>query len=152
MCIRDRISTIKEEIESVQLQIDQAKRSFDLNKAAELEFGTLNSLQKNLKEKSDYLVNSHKNGETSLLRQEVTFDDIAEVVSKWTSIPVKDLNQSEKDRLLSLESVLKEKIIGQDNAIKAVADTIKRSRTGLNDPSKPLASFLFLGPTGVGKT
>ncbi len=148
----DEISTIKEEIESVQLQIDQAKRSFDLNKAAELEFGTLNSLQKKLKEKSESLVNSQKNGDTSLLRQEVTFDDIAEVVSKWTSIPVQNLNQSEKDKLLSLESVLKEKIIGQDSAIRAVADSIKRSRTGLNDPSKPLASFLFLGPTGVGKT
>ncbi len=148
----DEISAIKEEIESVQLQIDQAKRSFDLNKAAELEFGTLNSLQKTLKEKSDSLVNSQKNGDTSLLRQEVTFDDIAEVVSKWTSIPVQNLNQSEKDKLLSLESILKEKIIGQDCAIRAVADSIKRSRTGLNDPSKPLASFLFLGPTGVGKT
>ncbi len=148
----DEISTIKEEIESVQLQIDQAKRSFDLNKAAELEFGTLNSLQKKLKDKSDSLVNSKKNGDTSLLRQEVTFDDIAEVVSKWTSIPVQNLNQSEKDKLLSLESILKEKIIGQDCAIRAVADSIKRSRTGLNDPSKPLASFLFLGPTGVGKT
>ncbi len=148
----DEISTIKEEIESVQLQIDQAKRNFDLNKAAELEFGTLNSLQKKLKEKSEFLVNSQKNGATSLLRQEVTFDDIAEVVSKWTSIPVQNLNQSEKDKLLSLESILKEKIIGQDSAIRAVADSIKRSRTGLNDPSKPLASFLFLGPTGVGKT
>ncbi len=148
----DEISTIKEEIESVQLQIDQAKRSFDLNKAAELEFGNLNSLQKKLKEKSESLINSQKNGDTSLLRQEVTFDDIAEVVSKWTSIPVQNLNQSEKDKLLSLESILKEKIIGQDSAIRAVADSIKRSRTGLNDPSKPLASFLFLGPTGVGKT
>ncbi len=148
----DEISTIKEEIESIQLQIDQAKRSFDLNKAAELEFGTLNSLQKKLKEKSESLVNSQKNGDTSLLRQEVTFDDIAEVVSKWTSIPVQNLNQSEKEKLLSLESILKEKIIGQDSAIRAVADSIKRSRTGLNDPSKPLASFLFLGPTGVGKT
>ncbi len=148
----DDISTIKEEIESVQLQIDQAKRSFDLNKAAELEFGTLNSLQKKLKEKSESLVNSKKNGDTRLLRQEVTFDDIAEVVSKWTSIPVQNLNQSEKDKLLSLESILKEKIIGQDSAIRAVADSIKRSRTGLNDPGKPLASFLFLGPTGVGKT
>ncbi|MBO6970737.1 MAG: AAA family ATPase [Prochlorococcus marinus CUG1431] len=148
----NEISSIKEEIESIQLKIDQAKRSFDLNKAAELEFGTLNSLQKKLKEKSDSLVNSQKNGETSLLRQEVTFDDIAEVVSKWTSIPVQNLNQSEKDKLLSLESILKEKIIGQDSAIRAVADSIKRSRTDLNDPNKPLASFLFLGPTGVGKT
>ncbi len=148
----DEISTIKGEIESIQLQIDQAKRSFDLNKAAELEFGTLNSLQKKLTEKNDSLVKSQKNGESNLLRQEVTFDDIAEVVSKWTSIPVQNLNQSEKDKLLSLELILKEKIIGQDMAISSVANSIKRSRTGLNDPNKPLASFLFLGPTGVGKT
>ena len=148
----DAISSIKEEIETVQLQIDQAKRSFDLNKAAELEFGTLNSLQKKLSEKSEYLVNSYKKGEKNLLRQEVTFDDIAEVVSKWTSIPVKNLNQSEKDKLLRLELILKEKIIGQDKAISSVSDSIKRSRTGLNDPNRPLASFLFLGPTGVGKT
>ena len=148
----DEISAIKEEIESVQFQIDQAKRCFDLNKAAELEFGTLNCLQKKLEVKSECLVNSYKKGESNLLRQEVTFDDIAEVVSKWTSIPVQNLNQSEKERLLSLESILKEKIIGQDRAISAVANSIKRSRTGLNDPYKPLASFLFLGPTGVGKT
>ncbi len=148
----DEISNVKEEIESTQLQIEQAKRSFDLNKAAELEFGTLISLQKKLKTKSDTLVNSFKNGEKNLLRQEVTFDDIAEVVSKWTSIPVNNLNQSEKDKLLKLELILKEKIIGQNNAISAVANSIKRSRTGLNDPNRPLASFLFLGPTGVGKT
>ena len=120
-------------LELLQIPLrDQAKRSFDLNKAAELEFGTLTSLKKKLKEKGEFLVNSQKNGETSLLRQEVTFDDIAEVVSKWTSIPVQNLNQSEKDKLLSLESILKEKIIGQDSAIRAVADSIKRSRTGLN--------------------
>ena len=148
----DAISNLKEEIEATQLQIEQAKRNFDLNKAAELEFGTLNSLQKNLKAKSENLMNSFKNGEKNLLRQEVTSDDIAEVVSKWTSIPVNNLNQSEKDKLLKLESTLKEKIIGQNNAICAVADSIKRSRTGVNDPNRPLASFLFLGPTGVGKT
>ena len=95
---------------------------------------------------------SFKNGEKNLLRQEVNFDDIAEVVSKWTSIPVNNLNQSEKEKLLKLESILKEKIIGQNNAICAVSDSIKRSRTGLNDPNRPIASFLFLGPTGVGKT
>ncbi len=148
----DEISNLKEEIESTQLQIEQAKRSFDLNKAAELEFGTLNTLQKNLKKKSEGLVDSFKNGEKNLLRQEVNFDDIAEVVSKWTSIPVNNLNQSEKEKLLKLELTLKEKIIGQNNAISIVADSIKRSRTGLNDPNRPLASFLFLGPTGVGKT
>ena len=148
----DEISNVKEEIESTQIQIEQAKRSFDLNKAAELEFGTLINLQKTLKEKSEHLVSSYKNGEKNLLRQEVTFDDIAEVVSKWTSIPVNNLSQSEKDKLLKLELTLKEKIIGQDYAISAVANSIKRSRTGLNDPNRPLASFLFLGPTGVGKT
>ncbi len=148
----DEISNLKEEIESTQLKIEKAKRNFDLNKAAELEFGTLIELQKNLKSKSDNLVDSFKHGEKNLLRQEVTFDDISEVVSKWTSIPVNDLNQSEKDKLLKLELSLKEKIIGQSNAICAVANSIKRSRTGLNDPNRPLASFLFLGPTGVGKT
>ena len=148
----DEISNLKEEIESTQLKIEQAKRSFDLNKAAELEYGTLISLQKKLNFKSDLLVDSFKNGEKNLLRQEVTFDDIAEVVSKWTSIPVNNLNQSDKEKLLRLEQILKEKIIGQGNAISAVSDSIKRSRTGLNDPNRPIASFLFLGPTGVGKT
>ena len=148
----DEISNIKEEIESTQLQIEQAKRNFDLNKAAELEFGTLNDLQNKLNIKSKDLKNDYKNGNKSLLRQEVNFSDIAEVVSKWTAIPVNDLNQSEKDKLLKLEKILKEKIIGQEKAINAVADSIKRSRTGLNDPGKPIASFLFLGPTGVGKT
>ena len=142
----------KRQIESTQLKIEQAKRSFDLNKAAELEYGTLISLQKKLNLKSDLLVDSFKNGEKNLLRQEVTFDDIAEVVSKWTSIPVNNLNQSDKEKLLKLEQILKEKIIGQGNAICAVSDSIKRSRTGLNDPNRPIASFLFLGPTGVGKT
>jgi len=148
----DEISNIKEEIESTQLQIEQAKRNFDLNKAAELEFGHLNDLQNKLNIKSKDLKNDYKNGNKSLLRQEVNFSDIAEVVSKWTSIPVNDLNQSEKEKLLKLEISLKEKIIGQEKAINAVADSIKRSRTGLNDPNKPIASFLFLGPTGVGKT
>ena len=148
----DELTNLKEEIESTQLQIEKAKRSFDLNRAAELEFGTLNSLQKKLNFKNKGLVNSCKNGEKNLLRQEVTVDDIAEVVSKWTSIPVNNLNQSEKDKLLKLEQTLKEKIIGQDRAISSVSNSIKRSRTGLNDPNRPLASFLFLGPTGVGKT
>jgi len=148
----DEISNIKEEIESTQLQIEQAKRNFDLNKAAELEFGVLIELQKKLKSKSSNLKNDYQNGNKSLLRQEVTFNDIAEVVSKWTSIPVNNLNKSEKEKLLKLETILKKKIIGQEKAITAVADSIKRSRTGLNDPNRPIASFLFLGPTGVGKT
>tara|TARA_Y100001968_G_scaffold56912_1_gene48091 strand:- start:3073 stop:5655 length:2583 start_codon:yes stop_codon:yes gene_type:complete len=148
----NEIANIKEEIESTQLQIEKAKRSFDLNKAAELEYGTLAALQNKLKLKSNQLKISYKSEDKNLLRQEVTFSDIAEVVSKWTSIPVNDLNQTEKDKLLRLEVILKEKIIGQENAIYAISDAIKRSRTGLNDPNKPIASFLFLGPTGVGKT
>ena len=148
----NEISNIKEEIESTQLQIDQAKRSFDLNKAAKLEFGTLNDLQNKLKIKSNDLKTNYTNEDKRLLRQEVKFSDIAEVVSKWTSIPVNNLNQSEKEKLLKLEIVLKTKIIGQNNAVTVVADSIKRSRTGLNDPNRPIASFLFLGPTGVGKT
>ena len=148
----DEIANIKEEIEITQLQIEKAKRSFDLNKAAELEFGILTALQNKLKIKSNELKNSYDNADKNLLRQEVTLNDIAEVVSKWTSIPVSDLNQTEKEKLLKLEITLKEKIIGQEKAIYAISNAIKRSRTGLNDPNKPIASFLFLGPTGVGKT
>ena len=148
----DEIANIKEDIESTQLNIEKAKRSFDLNKAAELEFGTLTELQNKLKIKSNELKISLEDTDKNLLRQEVTYSDIAEVVSKWTSIPVNDLNQSEKEKLLKLENTLEEKIIGQEQAIYSVSDAIKRSRTGLNDPNKPIASFLFLGPTGVGKT
>ena len=148
----DEIANIKEDIESTQLNIEKAKRSFDLNKAAELEFGTLTELQNKLKIKSNELKSSVEDTDKNLLRQEVTYSDIAEVISKWTSIPVNDLNQSEKEKLLKLENTLEEKIIGQENAIYSVSDAIKRSRTGLNDPNKPIASFLFLGPTGVGKT
>ena len=148
----DEITNLKEEIDSTQLKIEQAKRSFDLNKAAELGYGLLPELQNKLRIKSNLLKNSNEKEGKNLLRQEVNFNDIAEVVSKWTSIPVTNLNQSEKEKLLKLENILKENIIGQEAAINAVSDSIKRSRTGLNDPTKPIASFLFLGPTGVGKT
>ncbi|WP_320664203.1 ATP-dependent chaperone ClpB [Prochlorococcus sp. MIT 1223] len=142
----DGISSIKEEIEKVQLQIEQAKRNYDLNKAAELEYGTLGNLLKELDEREN---NSE---ESSLLREEVTDNDIAEVISKWTSIPIKKLAKSEIEKLLDLENSLKETIIGQNEAIRSISDAIQRSRTGLSDPNKPIASFLFLGPTGVGKT
>ncbi len=148
----DQITNLKEEIDSTQSQIKKAKRSFDLNKAAQLEFGKLNDLRKQLKLKSNELKESQHDGEKNLLRQEVTSSDISEVVSKWTSIPVSNLNKTEKEKLLNLEKSLKEKIIGQDKAISSVANAIKKSRTGLNDPNRPIASFLFLGPTGVGKT
>ncbi|MFM8277189.1 MAG: AAA family ATPase, partial [Cyanobium sp.] len=150
----DALSAIKEEIEQVQLQIEQAKRSYDLNKAAELEYGTLAGLHKQLAAKEEELsAGSDGTGEgKSLLREEVTEDDIAEVIAKWTGIPVSKLVQSEMEKLLHLEAELHTRVIGQQQAVTAVADAIQRSRAGLSDPNRPIASFLFLGPTGVGKT
>ncbi|QNJ02786.1 ATP-dependent chaperone ClpB [Synechococcus sp. PROS-U-1] len=147
----DELSSLKEEIERVQLQVEQAKRSYDLNKAAELEYGTLASLQKQLLEQEAQIA-SEEPGEKGLLREEVSEDDIAEVIAKWTGIPVARLVQSEMEKLLQLEDDLHQRVIGQDQAVTAVADAIQRSRAGLSDPNRPIASFLFLGPTGVGKT
>ena len=147
----DEISSLKEDMERVQLQVDQAKRSYDLNKAAELEYGTLASLQSKLQEKEVQLAAADGSDKT-LLREEVTEDDIAEVIAKWTGIPVARLVQSEMEKLLQLETDLHRRVIGQDQAVTAVADAIQRSRAGLSDPNRPIASFLFLGPTGVGKT
>ena len=147
----DELSSLKEEIERVQLLVDQAKRSYDLNKAAELEYGTLASLQKQLLEQEAQIA-SEEPGEKGLLREEVSEDDIAEVIAKWTGIPVARLVQSEMEKLLQLEDDLHQRVIGQNQAVTAVADAIQRSRAGLSDPNRPIASFLFLGPTGVGKT
>ncbi len=147
----DEISSLKEDMERVQLQVDQAKRSYDLNKAAELEYGTLATLQSKLQEKEVQLAAADGSDKT-LLREEVTEDDIAEVIAKWTGIPVARLVQSEMEKLLQLETDLHRRVIGQDQAVTAVADAIQRSRAGLSDPNRPIASFLFLGPTGVGKT
>lgn len=152
----DEVSAIKEEIEQVQLQIEQAKRNYDLNKAAELEYGTLTELHKTLAAKEAELSaggdGAAEGKEKTLLREEVTEDDIAEVIAKWTGIPVAKLVQSEMEKLLQLEDELQTRVIGQSQAVTAVADAIQRSRAGLSDPNRPIASFLFLGPTGVGKT
>ena len=148
----EEISTLKEDIEKVQLEIEKAKRNYDLNRAAELEYGTLVNYQQNLKSKELNLKNSSQNAEKSLLREEVLADDVAEIIAKWTSIPVKRLAQTEIEKLLNLESELQKKVIGQDKAVQSISSAIQRSRTGLSDPSRPIASFLFLGPTGVGKT
>ena len=148
----NKLSSIKEEIEKIQLQIDQAKRDYDLNKAAELEYGTLVNLQKKLNEVEKSLASKKDLQESPILREEVTEDDIAEVIAKWTSIPVSKLVQSEMDKLLSLEEELHKRVIGQEKAVRSVADAIQRSRAGMSDPDKPIANFLFLGPTGVGKT
>ena len=147
----DDLSSLKEEIERVQLQVEQAKRNYDLNKAAELEYGTLATLQNQLQAKEAQLATDEGSDKT-LLREVVTEDDIAEVIAKWTGIPVARLVQSEMEKLLLLEDDLHHRVIGQDRAVTAVADAIQRSRAGLSDPNRPIASFLFLGPTGVGKT
>ena len=151
----DDLQALKEEIEQITLQVEQAKRSYDLNKAAALEYGTLAELNKKLVLRENELgsadSSSAKPGQ-QLLREEVTEDDIAEVIAKWTGIPVSKLAKSEMTKLLELESELHKRIIGQGQAVTAVADAIQRSRAGLSDPNRPIASFLFLGPTGVGKT
>ena len=136
----------------MQLQVEQAKRSYDLNKAAELEYGTLAGLQKQLLAQEEALAETDDTAEKSLLREEVSEDDIAEVIAKWTGIPVTKLVQSEMEKLLKLEDQLHQRVVGQHQAVTAVADAIQRSRAVLSYPNQPIASFLFLGPTGVGKT
>lgn len=143
----DKVQAIKGQIEEVKLRIAKAEREYDLNKAAELKHGTLPDLLKKL---ADFEVKS--GAEEKLLRQEVTEDEIAEIVSRWTGVPVSRLVQGERDKLLKLEELLHSRVVGQDEAVKFVSDAIIRARAGIKDPSKPIGSFLFLGPTGVGKT
>ena len=147
----DRIRAVKQEIDSVNIEIQQAERNYDLNLAAELKYGKLTELQRQLQEAEAKLAENQTTGK-SLLREEVTEGDIAEIISKWTGIPVSKLIQSEMEKLLHLEDELHQRVIGQEEAVTAVADAIQRSRAGLADPNRPLASFIFLGPTGVGKT
>ena len=146
-----QVQTIKEEIDRVNVEIDQAKRDVDLAKASQLEYEKLRKLQDDLAEAEKVLNDSQGSGK-SLLREEVTESDIAEIISKWTGIPLSKLVASEMEKLLNLENELHERVIGQDEAVTAVADSIQRSRAGLADPDRPMASFIFLGPTGVGKT
>lgn len=131
--------------------MEAAEREYDLNRAAELKYGTLISLQRQLGEAEKNLADYRKSG-SSLLREEVTDLDITEIVSKWTGIPLSNLQQSERDKLVFLENELHKRVVGQDMAVKSVADAIRRSRAGLSDPNRPIASFMFMGPTGVGKT
>ncbi|MEI1377117.1 ATP-dependent chaperone ClpB [Nostoc sp. UHCC 0926] len=149
--IIDKIQSVKKEIERVNLEIQQAERDYDLNRAAELKYGNLTSLHRQLEAVENELANTQRSGK-SLLREEVTEADIAEIISKWTGIPISKLVESEKDKLLHLEDELHRRVIGQEEAVTAVADAIQRSRAGLADPNRPIASFIFLGPTGVGKT
>jgi ATP-dependent Clp protease ATP-binding subunit ClpB len=147
----DKIRTLKETIDQVNLEIQQAERDYDLNRAAELRYGKLTDLQRQVKDAESQLTERQTKG-SSLLREEVTESDIAEIISKWTGIPVIKLVESEKEKLLHLEDELHQRVIGQDEAVTAVAEAIQRSRAGLADPNRPTASFIFLGPTGVGKT
>ncbi|WP_017318615.1 ATP-dependent chaperone ClpB [Mastigocladopsis repens] len=146
-----KIQSVKEEIDRVNLEIQQAERDYDLNRAAELKYGKLTSLHRDLEAVETELAQAQRSGK-SLLREEVTEADIAEVISKWTGIPISKLVESEKEKLLHLEDELHHRVIGQEEAVTAVADAIQRSRAGLADPNRPIASFIFLGPTGVGKT
>ncbi|WP_319421039.1 ATP-dependent chaperone ClpB [Pleurocapsa sp. FMAR1] len=147
----DQIRALKEEINAVNLEIEQSERAYDLNRAAELRHGKLPKLQEQVVEIEQKLAERQTSG-NSLLREEVLESDIAEIIAKWTGIPLKKLIESEKSKLLNLEAELHERVIGQEEAVSAVADSIQRSRAGLADPQRPTASFIFLGPTGVGKT
>lgn len=147
----DQIRTVKETIDQVNLEIQQAQRDYDYNKAAELQYGKLTDLQRQVEALETQLAEQQTSGK-SLLREEVLESDIAEIISKWTGIPISKLVESEKEKLLHLEDELHSRVIGQDEAVTAVAEAIQRSRAGLSDPNRPTASFIFLGPTGVGKT
>ncbi|SJZ74909.1 ATP-dependent Clp protease ATP-binding subunit ClpB [Cetobacterium ceti] len=144
-----KVQEIKAEIEKVKLEIEEAERKYDLNRLAELKYGKLATLENQLKAEQERL---EENNKTSLVKQEVTTEEIADIVSKWTGIPLTKLVESEKEKLLKLEENLNAKVIGQEEAVAAVADTILRARAGLKDPNRPIGSFIFLGPTGVGKT
>ena len=147
----DKINTIKEEIDRVNLEMQQAERVAELERAAKLRYDKLPNLQRQIKETEGQLADIQTSGK-SLLREEVLEADIAEIISKWTGIPLSKLVESEKAKLLHLEDELHQRVVGQDEAVTAVADAIQRSRAGLADPNRPIASFIFLGPTGVGKT
>ena len=144
----NRVQKIREKIESVNAEIEKAQNSYDLNKAAELKYGKLPQLQKELEE----CEKQNDGGNATLLRDKVTDDEIARIVARWTGIPVSKLVESERDKLLHLDKILHRRVIGQDEAVRKVSDAILRSRAGIQDPKRPIGSFLFLGPTGVGKT
>ncbi len=144
----DKLSSLREEIEAVNREIAQAQQKYDLNKAAELQYGKLPELQKQLEAEEEKV----KNQDLSLVHESVTEDEIARIVSKWTGIPVAKLNESERSKTLHLDEILHKRVVGQDEGVEKITEAIIRSKAGIKDPSKPIGSFLFLGPTGVGKT
>ncbi|MCB0331122.1 MAG: AAA family ATPase, partial [Bdellovibrionales bacterium] len=141
--------SLREKVEAVRRQIEIAEREYDLQKAAELKHGVLPELEKKLSEQDNRL---EQKDDTKLLREDVTEQEIAEIISRWSGIPVTKLVEGEKEKLLKLESILHKKVIGQDEAVSLVSDAVLRARAGINDPDRPIGSFIFLGPTGVGKT
>jgi ATP-dependent Clp protease ATP-binding subunit ClpB len=145
------VGTIKQQIEDARVAAEQATRAGDLGKAAEIQYGTIPQLEQKLRESEAQLA-SRQDGGQRFLKEEVTADDIAEVVSRWTGIPVTRMLESERERLTKLEHELSQRVIGQDEAVHAVSNAVRRSRAGLQDPNRPIGSFIFLGPTGVGKT
>ena len=144
-----KVQKLREEIESVNSQIEQAERNYELNKAAELKYGKLPQLQKELEEEEKKSENGKEN---TLLRNKVTEDEIAKIISRWTGIPVAKLMEGEREKILHLKDILHKRVIGQDEAVVDVSEAIMRSRAGIGDPKRPIGSFMFLGPTGVGKT
>ncbi|MDE6181568.1 MAG: AAA family ATPase, partial [Phocaeicola sp.] len=146
----NKIQQNKQEIEQLKFEADKAEREGDYGKVAEIRYGKLQALEKEIKDIQEDL--KHKQGDSAMIKEEVTAEDIADVVSRWTGIPVNKMLQSERDKLLHLEQELHQRVIGQDEAIAAVSDAVRRSRAGLQDPKRPIGSFIFLGTTGVGKT
>ena len=144
-----KVQKLREEIEQTNAQIEQAERKYDLNKVAELKYGKLPELQKELEKEEEI---SEKSKEDGLLRNKVTEDEITKIISRWTGIPVSKLMEGEREKLLHLSDILHKRVIGQDEAVEKVSEAIIRSRAGISDPRRPIGSFLFLGPTGVGKT
>ncbi|MBD2121171.1 ATP-dependent chaperone ClpB [Trichocoleus sp. FACHB-262] len=145
------IKALKMEEDQLRVQIEQAERAYDLNKAAQLKYGRLESVQRDREAKEAQLLEIQSRG-SGLLREQVTDADIAEIVAKWTGIPVNRLLESERQKLLQLESYLHQRVVGQDEAVESVSSAIRRARAGMKDPGRPIGSFLFMGPTGVGKT
>jgi ATP-dependent Clp protease ATP-binding subunit ClpB len=145
-----RLRALREQIEQTKLEIQKAEREYDLNRAAELKYGKLTGLERQLAAESDKL--AAKQGHSRLLKEEVDEEDIAEVVSRWTGVPVSRLLEGELQKLLHLEDELHKRVVGQDEAVNSVAEAVLRARSGLKDPNRPIGSFIFLGPTGVGKT
>ena len=144
-----KVQKLREEIEKVNAEIEQAERNYELNKLAELKYGKLPELQKQLKQEEEL---AEKGKESGLLRNKVTEDEITKIISKWTGIPVAKLMEGEKEKILNLDKILHKRVIGQDEAVEKVSEAIMRSRAGIGDPRRPIGSFMFLGPTGVGKT